>query len=98
MLIVSISLYFPKPKMNLNINYKLYSFSTNIVIVNLCLYALAGIEAIDRLQIYFSCFNNYFYYSMFIHLLLNGKDKLHGQLLVLFIIAFWLLYYTLAYY
>ena len=61
MVIVVISLYMPKPNKNLNINYKLYNFSTNVVIVNLCFYAFAGIEAIDRLQIYFSCFNIYFY-------------------------------------
>ena len=94
MVIVSISLYFPKYEENLNINYKLYNFSTNAVIVNLCLYSFAGIEAVDRLQIYFSCFNIYFY-SYLIHLLLNDKKKLYGQLFVIFIIAFWILYYVL---
>lgn len=94
MIIVSISLYFPRSKMNLDINYKLYHFSTNAVIVNLCLYSLAGIEAIDRLQIYFSCFNIY-YYSYLIHISMNDERKRNGQLFVIFIIAFWILYYVL---
>lgn len=93
MMIVTISLYFPKFNKNLNINDKLYHFSTNAVIINLCLYALAGVEAIDRLQIYFSCFNIYFY-SYLIHLLLNDNKKRYGQIFVIFIFAFWLLYYT----
>lgn len=94
MVIVSISLYFPKEDMNLTINYKLYNFSTNLVVVNLCLYSLAGIEAIDRLQIYFACFNLY-YYPMLIHLLLNSKKNRYRNLLILFITGFWILYYVL---
>ena len=94
MLIVSISLYLPKSKVKLDINYKLYNFSTNLVIINLWLYSLAGIEAIDRLQMYFSCFN-LFYYPMLTHLLLNGEKKRYGQLFILFITGFWILYYVL---
>ncbi|MFD2442784.1 EpsG family protein [Bacillus sp. CGMCC 1.16607] len=94
MVIVVISLYLSNPKVNLGINDRLYQFSANAVIVNLCLYSLAGIEAIDRLQIYFSCFNIYFY-SYLVHLLLNDKQKLNGQIFVIIIIAFWILYYIL---
>ncbi|WP_413360105.1 EpsG family protein [Robertmurraya sp. 2P01SA] len=93
MIIVSIALYIPKFNEHLNINYKLYIFSMNAVIINLWLYALAGIEAVDRLQIYFSCFNIYFY-AYLIHHLLN-KKKLLDQLFVFLIIAFWILYYIL---
>jgi len=94
MFIVAISLYVPKDNSKLNMNYQLYHFSTNLVIVNLWLYALAGIEAVDRLQLYFSCFN-LFYYPILIHLLLNGKQKGLGQLFILFIIFFWGLYFVL---
>ncbi|MEK5361891.1 EpsG family protein [Peribacillus castrilensis] len=91
--IVLISLYVPQKNIKLNINYNLFNFSTNIVIINLCLYSLAGVEAIDRIQMYLTCFNIYFY-SIFIHILLNYK-KLYGQILIIFIIAFWFLYYSL---
>lgn len=94
MIIVVVSLYFPKKNIKLNVNYKLYNFSTNIVIINLCLYSLAGIEAIDRLQVYFSCFNIY-YYSILIHLLLNCKKKFDGQLFIISIFVFWITYYLL---
>lgn len=94
MVIVTIALYFPKEDPKLNINYKLYHFSANLVIISLWLYSLAGIEAIDRLQLYFSSFNLYFY-PILIHLLLNGKKKRHGQLFILFITGFWILYYIL---
>ncbi|WP_066291365.1 EpsG family protein [Bacillus sp. FJAT-29937] len=97
MIIVSISLYFPKDDKELNISYKLYHFSTNLVIVNLWLYSLAGIEAIDRIQIYFSCFN-LFYYPILIHLLLNSKKKRHGQTFVILISCFWILYFVLRLY
>ncbi|MBY0124238.1 EpsG family protein [Bacillus sp. S/N-304-OC-R1] len=96
MIIVSISLYFPEDEKDLKINYKLYHFSTNLVIVNLWLYSLAGIEAIDRIQIYFSCFNLY-YYPILIHLLLNSKRRFHG-LFVILIAGFWILYFALRLY
>ncbi|MBP1943290.1 hypothetical protein J2Z26_003068 [Bacillus luteolus] len=94
MFIVSCSLYLTKSKANLHINDRLYQFSTNAVVVNLCLYSLAGIEAIDRLQIYFSCFNIY-YYSYLLHILFNYENKLIGQLFACFIVSFWILYYIL---
>ncbi|MBZ6489057.1 EpsG family protein [Priestia aryabhattai] len=94
MVIVSLSLCFPKNESGLNINAQIYNFSTNLVVINLCLYSLAGIEAIDRLQIYFSCFNIYFY-SILIHLLLNTKKQLYGQVFIVFIVTFWILYYVL---
>lgn len=96
MSIVIISLYFPVGKVKATkINSKLFYFSTNIIIINLCMYSLAGIEAIDRLQIYFSCFNIYFY-SLFLHILLNskeGKDK--NIIIIIYIILFYLAYYVL---
>lgn len=94
MIILVTSLYFPHNKTNLKINYKLYNFSTNIVVINLCLYSLSGIEAIDRLQIYFSCFNIYFY-SFLIHLLLNNEERFYSRLFLIFIIIFWIAYYFL---
>jgi len=94
MIIITISMYLPKARVGLSINEKLYHFSTNAVIINLCLYSLAGIEAIDRLQIYFSCFNIYFY-SYLIHILLNDRKGSETQLFVIFIIVFWTLYYVL---
>ncbi|MBY0196838.1 EpsG family protein [Priestia megaterium] len=94
MIIVTISLYFPKIKTSLTFNSNLYKFSSNVIIINLILYSLAGIEAIDRLQVYFSCFNIYFY-SFLIHLLLNSKDKKNSKVFIVFIAAFWVLYYTL---
>ena len=94
MIFVTISLYFPKEKLKLNINDRLYQFSTNIVIINLCLYSLSGVEAIDRLQVYFLCFYIY-YFSIVIHRLLNCRKRLHGQILVISIIAYWILYYML---
>ncbi|WP_449621670.1 EpsG family protein [Robertmurraya sp. Marseille-Q9965] len=93
MIFVVVSLYIPKFNRRLNLNEKLYIFSTNAVIINLCLYALAGVEAVDRLQIYFSSFNIYFY-AYLIHLLINRK-KIFEQFFVFLIIAFWILYYTL---
>ncbi|ADF37977.1 EpsG family protein [Priestia megaterium] len=94
MIILTISLYFPQKKPRLNINYTLYNFSTNIVVINLCLYSLAGIEAIDRLQIYFACFNIYFY-SFLTHLLLNSKEKFYGKVFLSLILLFWITYYLL---
>ncbi|MGD6816609.1 EpsG family protein [Metabacillus sp. 113a] len=94
MIIVVFSLYFSRYKDSININNKLYNLSTNIVVVNLCLYSLAGIEAIDRIQVYFSCFNIYFY-SILLHLLFNHDKKTYGFLMAVLIIAFLLLYFTL---
>lgn len=75
-------------------NDKLFFLSSNLVVLNLILYALAGIEAIDRLQLYFSVFNIYFY-SFYIHQLLNNEQKLKGYLMSTVIVLFWLLYYSL---
>lgn len=94
MVIVSLSSYFPMKDMNLSVNYKLYDFSINLVVINLCLYSLAGIEAVDRLQLYFAFFNIY-YYSILIHFLLNCKNVFYGQVFVLIIIGFWCSYYVM---
>ncbi|WP_019241426.1 MULTISPECIES: EpsG family protein [Bacillus] len=94
MFIVTVSLYLPKNELNLSINYGLYQFSTNAVVINLWLYSIAGIESVDRIQLYFSAFNIY-YYSILIHLLLNSKNRRNGQIFMLFIVGFWMLYYVL---
>lgn len=75
-------------------NNKLYFLSTNILIINLTLYAVSGIEAIDRMQLYFSVFNIYFY-SIYIHQLLNNKNKYKGIIIATMIILFWVFYYAL---
>lgn len=75
-------------------NDKLFFLSSNLVVLNLTLYALAGIEAIDRLQLYFSVFNIYFY-SFYIHHLLNNERKFGGYVMATVIVFFWLLYYLL---
>ncbi|MGF9856554.1 EpsG family protein [Priestia endophytica] len=94
MFIIVMSLYIKSGDKKLNINYKLYDISTNIIVVNLCLYSLSGIEAIDRLQVYLSFFNIYFY-SFLIHILLNSKDVLYKRFFVTFIFFFWIMYYIL---
>ena len=75
-------------------NDKLFFLSSNVVVLNLILYALAGIEAIDRLQLYFSVFNIYFY-SFYMHQLLNDERKLRAYFMSIMIVLFWLLYYLL---
>lgn len=77
----------------LKINEKLFHFSTNMVIIFLTLYSLSGIEAVDRLQNYFSVFNIY-YYSIVVHILLNNKRYVYS----IIIIVFWFLYYILRLY
>ena len=81
-------------KKNLNINYNLFDFSYNIITINLCLYAIAGIEAVDRIQIYLSVFNIYFY-SLLFHQLLNDTNKYIARLVPFIILIFWLIYYFL---
>jgi len=75
-------------------NNKLYFFSSNVLIMNLALYSLSGIEAIDRMQLYFSVFNIYFY-SIYIHQLLNDQKKYRGIIISTMIILFWVFYYSL---
>lgn len=81
-------------KKNLNINYHLFYFSYNIITINLCLYAIAGIEAVDRIQLYLFVFNIYFY-SLLFHQLLNDTNKYMVRLVPFLILLFWLVYYFL---
>ena len=78
-------------------NKPLYYLISNIVIINLALYSLSGIEAIDRLQLYLSVFNIYFY-SFYTHQLLNDPKKYRRIMMLTIIILFWGLYYALRLY
>lgn len=88
MLIVLAACYYPKRQ------ERFFQLVTNLYVVYLTLYAFSGIEAIDRVQVYFSTFTIYFYaYS--IHYLLHADNKLLGKLMTAIILLFWCSYYML---
>lgn len=70
-----------------------FQLVTNVYVLSLLLYAWSGIEAIDRVQVYFSLFAIYFY-SMFIHSLLQAPNQLLGKFTVGFVLLFWGGYYV----
>lgn len=92
MILILISYYYPQQNKKLLIDQPFFSFASNIVILNLALYAFAGIEAIDRVQVYLAFFNIYFY-AIYVHQLLQDKNQLLSRLYVVGIVSFWILYY-----
>lgn len=93
MLIVLLAYYYPATK-EPRINNRFFDLTTNIYVLYLSFYALAGIEAIDRLQVYAAVCAIYFY-AFYVHILLRDNQKLVGKLVVAFIFLFWSGYYVL---
>lgn len=88
MIIVLAACYYPKQPA------PFFQLVTNIYVLYLTLFAFSGIEAIDRVQVYLGVFAIYFY-SLFIHDLLQAPNKWLGKLVVCVLLLFWCGYYVL---